>query len=152
MSGRGRADGERDAADRFACAWDEFVLAIRRSQARGQTAPGELTLAQYYLLSSLAATDALSISELAGAAGVAAPTATRLVDGLERAGLLRRDRSTADRRAVHVSLTKRGRAQLERRRRQLAARRRALYERLEPGERDQSERLLHHLAELICQL
>lgn len=147
-----RADHDRDAADGFARAWDEFVLAVRRSQARGQTAPGELTLAQYYLLASLAQAPWRTVSELAEAAGVAAPTATRLVDGLERASLLCRERSTTDRRAVRVSLTDEGREQVRRRQRQLTRRRRALYERLDPAERAQSERLLRHLAELICQL
>jgi DNA-binding MarR family transcriptional regulator len=143
---------DQEAAVHFARAWDEFVLAIRRSQARNQAGPGELTLAQYYLLSALDESGSLSVSQLAEAAGVAVPTATRLVDGLERAGLLGRERSATDRRAVRVSLTKSGRAQLSRRRRQLIRRRRALYERLEPGEREQSERLLRHLAELIREL
>lgn len=143
---------EPDSADGFARAWDEFVLAIRRGQARNQGAPGELTLAQYYVLLPLSGCESLSVSQLAETAGVAIPTATRLVDGLERGGLLARERSTADRRAVRVSLTKQGREQLRRRQRQLAKRRRTLYERLEPGERAQSERLLHHLAELVRDL
>jgi DNA-binding MarR family transcriptional regulator len=149
---RPKRSSETDAAARFADAWDEFVLAIRRSQARNQGAPGDLTLAQYYLLGALAESDSLSVSHLAEAAGVAPPTVTRLVDGLERAGLLCRERSAADRRTVHVSLTKSGREQLRRRRQQLANRRRRLYERLEPGEREQSERLLRHLAELVREL
>jgi DNA-binding MarR family transcriptional regulator len=60
------------------------------------------------------------------------------VDGLERCGVLRRERSTVDRRAVLVALTPEGR--------------RRLYERLDPREREQSEHLLRHLAELIGEL
>jgi DNA-binding MarR family transcriptional regulator len=145
-------EAEQEAAVRFARAWDAFVLAIRRSQARSQAAPGELTLAQYYLLAALERSGWLSVSRLAEASGVAVPTATRLVDGLERAGLLVRARSRSDRRAVQVSLTNQGRVQLAHRRHQLTERRTALYERLEPAEREQGERLLRHLAELIQEL
>jgi DNA-binding MarR family transcriptional regulator len=63
-----------------------------------------------------------------------------------------RERSRRDRRTVLISLTPVGRQRLKRRQRQLSRRRRLLYERLEPAERDQSERLLRHLAELIGQL
>jgi DNA-binding MarR family transcriptional regulator len=140
------------AAEQFAQAWDEFVLAIRRTQARGSASPEDLTLAQYYLLAPLRGQPALALSKLAEHAGIAAPSATRLVDTLERAGLVERARSRADRRTVLISLTPAGRERLERKQRQLARRRRLLYERLEPGEREASERLLRHLTELIGQL
>jgi MarR family transcriptional regulator, organic hydroperoxide resistance regulator len=136
----------------FTAAWDEFVLALRRSQARGQTSPEDLTLAQYYALVQLKDPVSLPIRQLADGAGVAPPTATRLIDGLERAGLLKRTRSEIDRRTVLVSLTEAGREALRRKQAQIARRRRAVYERLEPEERRQSERLLHHLAEIIGQL
>jgi MarR family transcriptional regulator, organic hydroperoxide resistance regulator len=138
--------------ERFTAAWDQFVLALRRAQARGQLGPDELTLAQYYVLASLTGGRPLQISQLAELAGVSAPTATRLVDGLERAGLVRRRRSEEDRRTVLVSITSAGRTQYRRRQRQIAERRRQLYERLDPAERAQSERLLRHLAELIGEL
>jgi DNA-binding MarR family transcriptional regulator len=143
---------DSQAAERFAAAWDDFVLAIRRSQARGQQSPDGLSLAQYYLLVPLLREPSLPLSQLAEAAGVSAPTATRLVDGLEQSGLVVRERSRRDRRTVLISLTPVGRQRLKRRQRQLSRRRRLLYERLEPAERDQSERLLRHLAELIGQL
>jgi MarR family transcriptional regulator, organic hydroperoxide resistance regulator len=139
-------------ADRFAEAWDEFVLALRRSQARGQGARDELTLAQYYVLAQLTEQTALPVCELAEGAGVAPPTATRLLDGLERAGLLRRSRGQSDRRTVLVSLTDAGRDALKRKQARIGRRRRTIYERLEPDERHQSGRLLRHLAEIMDQL
>ena len=142
----------RSDADRFTEAWDAFVLALRRSQARGQMARDELTLAQYYLLVQLKGDTTRALYQLAEGAGIAAPTATRLVDGLERAGLVERRRSDTDRRTVLVSLTDAGRERLRRKQAQIARRRRTIYERLEPEERRQSERLLHHLAEIIDQL
>jgi MarR family transcriptional regulator, organic hydroperoxide resistance regulator len=141
-----------EAAERFTAAWDEFVLAIRRAQARGQAAPQDLTLAQYYLLLPLRTQAKTPSSQLAELAGIAAPTATRLLDGLERTGLVVRERSPDDRRTVLVSLTRRGRDRLRQRERQLAHRRRLIFERLAPEEREQSERLLRHLAEVIAEL
>ena len=148
----GNGTDETLQAERFAAAWDEFVLAIRRAQARGPQSPDDLTLAQCYLLEPLSRERALPLGQLADSAGVAPPTATRIVDGLEKAGIVRRERSDADRRTVLVSLTPAGRRRFTRKRKELARRRRRLYEALEPAERAQSERLLRHLAELIGQL
>jgi DNA-binding MarR family transcriptional regulator len=147
-----RNRGERPAVERFDEAWDEFLLALRRSQARGRQAPDDLTLAQYYFLHPLERETAVPLCELADSAGIAAPTATRQVDGLEKAGVIRRERSESDRRTVLVSLTADGRRRLKRKHKELAGRRRRMYQNLEPGEREQSERLLRHLAELITEL
>jgi DNA-binding MarR family transcriptional regulator len=146
------SEGAPDA-EAFTEAWDEFVLAVRRAQSRGPTVEGQLTLAQYYLLLPLAGRQpSMTPSQLADRAGIAPPTATRLLDGLERAGIVQRARPAHDRRSVLVSLTAEGRERLLRRRREIAARRRRLYERLEPEERAQGGRLLHHLAELLAEL
>lgn len=148
-------DSQRDdpsEVERFTEAWDAFVLAIRRSQARGAQAPDALTLAQYYLLAPLEHERGVALSRLAESAGIAPPTATRIIDGLEKAGLVRRERPETNRRTVLVSLTPAGRRRVASKRTELAERRRRLYENLEPDERRQSERLLRHLAELIGQL
>lgn len=50
----------------------------------------------------------LPIGELATAEGVAPPTMTRLVDGLERDGLVRREADPEDRRGVLVRATTQG--------------------------------------------
>jgi DNA-binding MarR family transcriptional regulator len=143
---------DRSEAEQFDEAWDEFVVAIRRAQARGPQSPEDLTLAQYYLLQPLAREKTDQLCRLADSAGIAPPTATRIIDGLEKAGVVRRERSAADRRTVLISLTAPGRKRFERKREELAQRRRRLYENLEPGERAQSGRLLGHLAERVGQL
>jgi MarR family transcriptional regulator for hemolysin len=48
--------------------------------------------------------------ELARAVGIEGPTMTRHLDGLERAGLVERQRDPVDRRAVQVRLTRAGHA------------------------------------------
>lgn len=52
-------------------------------------------------------------SELAQRLGVTRATITGLLDGLERDGLVRRERAGADRRSFRVSITKRGVGKLE---------------------------------------
>jgi DNA-binding MarR family transcriptional regulator len=71
---------------------------------------------------------------------------------LERAGVVRREASTEDRRVVTVSLTPRGRELLAKKRAAVTEKRRAFYESLTDAERAQSERLLRGMAELIEEL
>jgi DNA-binding MarR family transcriptional regulator len=60
-------------------------------------------------LSVVVFTGPIGIGALAAAEGVAAPTMTRLIDGLERAGLVQRRRDPADARGVLVEATATGR-------------------------------------------
>src|SRR5947209_3075857 len=85
--------------DAFGAAWEAFFRAVRRGRAQAPegAAAGGLTLAQYLLLEPLASESPRSVSELAAAAGVKPPTATRLLDGLERAGVVARRVSARDR-------------------------------------------------------
>ena len=89
---------------------------------------------------------------LADAAGVSAPTATRTLDPLERAGIVRRRRSAPDRRVVTVSLTPSGRNLLAGQRAWIAERQHALYASLAPGERASAAPLLNRLAVLVDEL
>lgn len=56
----------------------------------------------------------MTISELAAAEQVTRPTISRIVDGLESAGLARREANTADGRSVYVDATAKGRRLLQR--------------------------------------
>lgn len=139
--------------DRFGEAWDQFFSAIRRARGRAaRKRAGGLSLSQYHLLAALADCPRLPVGELALAAGVSPPTATRTLDALERAGVVERDSSAEDRRVVTISLTRRGRALLNAKREQVARRRRAVYDSLEPSERAQAERLLRRLADSMEEL
>jgi DNA-binding MarR family transcriptional regulator len=131
----------------------EFFLAARRARGRaaGQTLPGELSLAQYHLLEPLA-TGPRTNRELAELAGIAAPTATRIVDGLLQRGLLSRVEDPTDRRAVVISLTPEGRAALGKKQREYAARRNRVAEALEPHEQEVATELLRRLAAVIEEL
>ncbi len=138
----------------FVAALEEFFSAVRRSRARSarEAGTGELTASQYQLLSALAKGSERSVGELAEAAAVTTPTATRMLDGLVRAGIAERRHSTSDRRVVTVRLTPKGRRLVKRKETVVAAKRRALFESLSPSERRQVERLLRRLAGVIEEL
>src|SRR5436305_9155154 len=105
-----------DALEVVGGSFKTAMAALRRLRGRETHRPGELSYAQYGLLFSLAAGDALSAGELAFAADVSPASATQMLDGLERAGLVERARSGQDKRVVLTSLTARGRQVVEARR------------------------------------
>jgi MarR family transcriptional regulator, organic hydroperoxide resistance regulator len=133
----------------FAAALDDFRRASSRARGR-LAAEGDLTLSQYHLLEPLLdAESPLGVGELACAAGVSAPTATRMLAGLEREGLVERRGCTRDRRVVRVALTAEGATRMQGKRERIEARHVQLYRSLEPGERRQAARLLERLAAAI---
>jgi DNA-binding MarR family transcriptional regulator len=133
----------------FAAALDDFRRASGRARGR-LAAEGDLTLSQYHLLEPLLEPEApLGVGELACAAGVSAPTVTRMLAGLERDGLVERRACTRDRRVVRVVLTAEGAGRMERKRARMEARHLELYGSLEPRERAQAARLLERLAAAI---
>lgn len=68
-----------------------------------------LTLSRFNVLRSLVlAKRPLTCGEIADRMLQVVPGITALVDGLEKQGLVERERSTQDRRVVHVRITKRG--------------------------------------------
>lgn len=131
-------------------AWDEFFTAL--NQARGRAAREQsdgLTIPQYRLLSAIAESPEARSGELAERVGVSAPTTTRMLSGLERAGIVRRDTRPGDRRAITIALTAKGRRRLARKEAAVSEKRRELYESLSASERRQAQRLLRRLAEAI---
>ena len=138
--------------DRFTEAWDEFALALQRARSRAYQQQTALTPAQYHLLLALSHEPGLGVGEMAAAAGCTSPTATRMLDGLERDGVVAREPSTEDRRRTIVSLTPKGRRLLAAQRRRSQGKKQRLYDQLSPAERRRTEDLLHRLAEVIGEL
>jgi DNA-binding MarR family transcriptional regulator len=102
----------RPASDQIgdlADAIDGLYLALRRGRsAVGQTSQTTVSIAQLGLLEPLSDDNAVTVGSLAEAAGIARPTATRMLKQLERAGVVQRCRSPADERQVLIRLTPRG--------------------------------------------
>lgn len=130
--------------------WDDFFTALNQARGRAARAHSDgLTVPQYRLLSAAAELPAARSGELAERMGVSPPTTTRMLSGLEHAGIVRRDSVSGDRRAVSVALTDKGRRLLVRKEAIVSEKRRALYDSLTVAERRQAQQLLRRLAEAI---
>ena len=137
--------------DEFSTAWDSFFRATRRARGRaiGPLEGSSLTLAQYQLLEALQTAERLPVSELAASAGVAPPTATRMLDALVREGVVARTPCEDDRRVVRVALTAGGRDAVATAGRQVAERRARVRDQLSPDEQAQAAALLCRLASVL---
>src|SRR4051794_1394047 len=89
------------------------AIHLLRRVAREDEAAG-VGRAQLSALSVLYFAGPLTLGALADAERVRAPTMSRIVDGLEREGLARRERHAADRRAIRVIMTAKGRRLFDR--------------------------------------
>jgi len=88
------------------------VIIARLARQLRQNSPGGLTLSQWSALVTIEEHQPLRIGDLADREGFSAPTATRLVAGLEAAGLVARTGDPSDRRTSYVELTDAGREKL----------------------------------------
>ena len=132
---------------------DHFFRSVRRARGRAaQADAGGLSLAQFQLLEPLGAGDALPVGALAEEAGVAPPTATKMLDGLVRPGFVVRSAADHDRRVVLIALTAAGEEALAARRARVVAARERIEARLTPEEREQAAVLLHRLADAVEEL
>ena len=100
-------------------------------QVRETDADSELSTARLSALSTLVYDGPLSVGELAGAERVTAPTMSRLVTALERAGYVTREADSADARRVRVLPTQGGVEALNQARQQRVDRLAGLLEGLE---------------------
>jgi DNA-binding MarR family transcriptional regulator len=117
------------AADRVIVAESLYSLLVAAIRQDGR----EISLTAAATLGTLDRCGPRRITELAVSEGVAQPSMTALVTGLERAGLVERGGDPADQRVVLVALTAAGHDYLRRRRRAGADRFNRLLGRL-PGE------------------
>jgi DNA-binding MarR family transcriptional regulator len=139
------------STDEFTQAWETFFRATRRARGRstGPLEGSRLTLAQFQLLEALRETPRLPVSELAAAAGVAPPTATRMLDGLVRDGIAERTPCEQDRRVVRIGLTAAGREAVDAAAERVAAGRARVRDQLSPAEQEQAAALLRRLAGVV---
>jgi MarR family transcriptional regulator, transcriptional regulator for hemolysin len=110
------------------------------------------TLPVWLVLSSVKSEDRRTQLELARAVGIEGPTLTRHLDGLEEAGLVRRQRDPADRRAMRVELTDTGEELYRQLRQAVLAFNRRLTEGLSEQELDRLRRTLARLGENVSSL
>jgi MarR family transcriptional regulator, organic hydroperoxide resistance regulator len=123
--------------EEFGAALEDLIRAVLKASGRG--VPGgetELTLSQYFVMDAMA-DEALTVTEVARAARVAVPTATRALRGLETRGFVDRQRNDEeDRRLVTVALTPSGRAVLDEKRTWVHERQREIFDGLTEAEQE----------------
>jgi DNA-binding MarR family transcriptional regulator len=119
MSGRGsgrtsvlpeRPEAQIAPEAEMRIAFKAAMAAVRRLRGRQTHRPDTLSYAQYGLLFSLADGAEMAARDLAEAAELTPGTVTPMLEALEAAGLVRRYRSSNDRRVVLTGLTERGHA------------------------------------------
>jgi MarR family transcriptional regulator, organic hydroperoxide resistance regulator len=144
---------KQDSQAEFGAALEELFRAVRRATGRG--VPGgntELTLSQYNMLSALGERPS-TVTEIADAADVAIPTATRALRSLEERGFVERRRNSGkDGRLVTVALTPAGTAVLAEKTAWVRARQRAIFESLSNAQRRTAAQTLRTIAEDIHEL
>ncbi len=101
------------AIEALRVAYGELLGAERRLRARDQHRHGGLTIAQIRVLIALDDEDELPAGQLAKRSDLNPASVTAMLDHLERDGVIRRRRSSEDRRMCFVSLTADGRALVE---------------------------------------
>ncbi|GAB3207319.1 MarR family winged helix-turn-helix transcriptional regulator [Marinactinospora thermotolerans] len=93
----------------FLHAWDELMGAVVRARSRGASGGDNgLTLPQALFLGIVRDLERPTVGAVAAAAGVASPTATRMLQHLERKGMVHRHRAEDDERVTLIALTPRG--------------------------------------------
>jgi MarR family transcriptional regulator, organic hydroperoxide resistance regulator len=81
-----------------------FQRALEERITRHGVTPG-----QWYFLRVLWEQDGLNQRELSGLVGMTEPTTVVALNSMEKSKLIRRERSTSDKRKVHIFLTQKGR-------------------------------------------
>ena len=132
-------------------AWHAFLDATREARQATRARAG-LSLAQYRLLLPLRDGQCRRVGELADSAEIRGPTASRMLDGLERLDLVKRGHSPDDGRHVRVVLTQAGSDILEHKHAQIEAAWRDAFNQLSDEEREHAARFLRLMSALIRDL
>ncbi|MDT8913391.1 MarR family winged helix-turn-helix transcriptional regulator [Amycolatopsis sp. PS_44_ISF1] len=144
MPHSGLSEAEAEAGE-LAQAADELFFAMRKARSAGAGEDGGLSLPQLTLLEPLAGGEDRPVGQLAAAADVTIPTATRMLQQLEAAGVVTRRRAPDDERKVLVGLTADGLARLTRLLERRRERQALAFARFDAAERRQLISLLGRL-------
>jgi DNA-binding MarR family transcriptional regulator len=108
-----------------------------------------LSVAQCYTLEAIGSQGRSSLNAVAEALYITPSTASRAVDDLVRKGLVERRQDPADRRAIRLSLTPRGRALFDALRQHLIQRQLTILQQLDPDSRRDVLVALHKLVQAV---
>lgn len=137
----------------FSQAWGELVSAVARARGRGTVATEfDLTLAQALLLEIAVGLDHPTVGEIAHTAGIASPSASRMLQQLERKGKVVRRRSEQDERSTVVTVTEAGHRALRAHRERVGDRLQDIFTGVDPQLRPALVELLHGMRDFVNEL
>jgi DNA-binding MarR family transcriptional regulator len=131
---RGRREGRVERQDCSGGLYDAAAALYGLLAAAVRQSPRDTSLTAAATLATLERAGPQRVTDLAVSEGIAQPSMTALVTGLERSGLVERRRGGGDLRVVLVSLTPAGQHYLHSRRRAGATALARLIEKLPPAE------------------
>lgn len=118
-----------------------------RSDAR-IAVKGQLTLPQFRILGALNR-GLQTVGAIAEEQGVAQPTASKMVDGLVKRGLIKRVSSPNDRRQIHLELSKKGISTFQQGKQAVQMRMSLRLKKLSASEREILAQALNNIDELV---
>ena len=101
--------GELHSFLRYSHIFASLVREILEEKILHEVSPNPLSLSQFHLLKLIALNGKHQVGEVADFLGVSPPAATKNIDKLERLGLVTRQPSPGDRRAILLSSSAKGR-------------------------------------------
>lgn len=143
------AGSASDPALEVGVAFKGAMAAMRRMRGRQPYQAGTLSDAQFSLLFWLCERSPLSAGELATAASLSKAATTEMLEALEAEGLVRRERSTSDRRVVLTELSPCGERLVQERRALYETRLRRALAGFSPSELGAAARVLHALGQMF---
>ncbi|WP_150238023.1 MarR family winged helix-turn-helix transcriptional regulator [Nocardiopsis quinghaiensis] len=147
-----RAEQHDAELEEFQRAWTELINAAIHARSRsghGHRGADELTLTQALLMEVVRGMDTPSVGAVAQIVGVSSPSATRMIQQLERKGMMARRRSERDERSTVVAITEEGERILAIRRRDMERKQRQIFDAIRPSLRPLVLTLLHDLREAL---
>lgn len=129
--------------------WIKQSFMAMRREIDAALASSGMTLAQWRALGVLRKTPGATHSDLVRELEIEAPSVTSLIDGMERKGWVRRERSTRDARVKQLFLTQRGRRVIQEAASVMAPVEEHMAAALSPGEGATLKRLLAKLVERL---
>ncbi|MCY9787271.1 MarR family transcriptional regulator [Nocardiopsis sp. EMB25] len=135
--------------DEFQRAWTELINAAIHARSRSGQGHEELTLTQALLMEAVRGMDEPSVGAVARVVGVSSPSATRMIQQLERKGMMARRRSERDERSTVVHITEEGERILSVRRSALELKQRKMYDAIRPSLRPHVVTILRDLREAL---
>jgi DNA-binding MarR family transcriptional regulator len=148
-----RGESPAGSFDEFVGAVLDLLRAARRTGASAHAIGRDgVSLPQVAVLGAVDDTGERGVSAVADRAGLAQPTVTRALTALERRGMVRRAPHASDGRSTSLSLTARGRAVLDEKRREIMGRFAELWSTLAPDERSHAVTLVRRLSGIAADL